>query len=344
LENEDAIKTLRNRYTKGEISRKEYLQMKKDLDNDKKNTKNPKASHLVRNLAIFIVILIIAVFLYQTAQANAFKSVQVNLADGTIANAGLTSATLNLDLSMYNPSSIPATLQSITYSIYWNNNVVGSGTISEPVSIPSHQSVIEPTTLTISYAEALSSLFSSISTKNLSLSIDGDATYGSIFGPITSGFSIPIDFKSNSSNPGSNYQNSSNSQQTTSASTTIQYTNTCIAQSGYGCLDPVLSASTGNLSVGIGQNTGTNWTYADIVFVPQGTPISDGLPVVSFSPPQAAYGALASGVFYNVTLPATSPHIANGTNLSGTIWAKYYLKGSNVAQYVQMAIGEFTSN
>jgi hypothetical protein len=62
VENEDAIKTLRHRYTKGEISRKEYLQMKKDLDNDKKNTKNPKASHLVRNLAIFIVILIIAVF------------------------------------------------------------------------------------------------------------------------------------------------------------------------------------------------------------------------------------------------------------------------------------------
>jgi hypothetical protein len=245
---------------------------------------------------------------------------------------------------MYNPSSIPATLQSITYSIYWNNNVVGSGTISEPISIPSHQSVIEPATLTISYAGALSSLFSSISTQNLSLSINGDATYGSIFGPITSGFSIPINFKSNSSNSESNYLNSSSSLQTTSATTTIQYTNECIAQSGYGCLNPALSASTGNLSVGIGQNTGINWTYADIVFVPQGTPISDGLPAVSFSAPQAVYGALTSGVFYNVTLPATSPHIATGTSLNGTIWAKYYTQGSSTAQYTEMAAGEFTAS
>jgi LEA14-like dessication related protein len=365
LDNEDAVKTLKHRYTKGEISRKEYLQMKEDLKDEEKGTKKSKSSHLGRNIGIVVILFIIAliaIFGYQSAQAEAFRNVQINIASAEIPNLGLTSATLNLQLSMFNPSSIPATLSSITYSIYWNNNIIGTGSISGPISIPSHQSVIEPTTITLSYINSLESAFSQLEGKPFSLSINGDATYGSIFGPITTTFSVPINFNTQSSNnqtttqttsiytttqPTSDYTtNPTTSVYSTIPTTTISQIGTiCIASAGYACYFPILVASTGNLTVGMGQATGTNWTGIDIVFVPQGTPYnSSGLPAVSFYSPHAYYlFTLNSGYYANVTLPVTS-RINSGTVINGTIWAKYHASGSSVVQYTIMANGTFRAS
>ena len=102
-------------------------------------------------MAIIIVILIILALGYQIAQAEAFRNVQVTVQDVSIGNVGLTSADLNLDLGLYNPAPIPATVSSITYTIYTDNNYLGSGAIYGPISIAPHTTITEQTTFTLSH-------------------------------------------------------------------------------------------------------------------------------------------------------------------------------------------------
>jgi hypothetical protein len=126
--------------------------------------------------------------------------------------------------------------------------------------------------------------------------------------------------------------------------------NACIASPGFLCSGAIYSHSTANIIVAIGQSTGTSWTSANFVFVPQGTPLANGLPVISFNSSPAntelATSGLASGGSATIYLPVNSivPPVTVGTAIVGTIWAKYsYIVSSGGIstiegpQYVQIA-------
>jgi hypothetical protein len=130
----------------------------------------------------------------------------------------------------------------------------------------------------------------------------------------------------------------------------------CVAYSGFLCSSPILSHTTGNLIVTIGQNTGTNWASANIVFVPQGSTTSGGVPQVSSDPQISSFnsmntfnggsvggaanvlGSFNSGQSQSVTLvTGQNSGINTGTLVSGAIWAAYTVSGSSSVYYVQMA-------
>ncbi|MGD0728599.1 MAG: hypothetical protein ABR981_00805 [Candidatus Micrarchaeaceae archaeon] len=112
--------------------------------------------------------------------------------------------------------------------------------------------------------------------------------------------------------------------------------NPCITQSGFLCQNPTFNPNTGNISVVMGQNIGTNWTNVYMVFVPVNfTNTTNGVPNVSFTPPNAVYlprlnsGTVTPNLTFHITAPNTCSYEA------GTIWASYTVDGVN--QYYQMA-------
>ena len=132
--------------------------------------------------------------------------------------------------------------------------------------------------------------------------------------------------------------------------------NACVASSGFLCQNPVYSHSNGEIFATLGQNVGTNWASANFIFVPQGTAISSGLPLLISS--QAAVtvngndiygggGSIGTGVMSGQTvqvwLPvntistSTSTGSVNiGVPATGAIWAQY-TTSSKIVQYVQIA-------
>ena len=138
----------------------------------------------------------------------------------------------------------------------------------------------------------------------------------------------------------------------------------CVAESGFYCQNAVYhhgtvgtTAGAGNVMVQIGQNTGTSWTSAMIVFIPQGTPTgTSGVPGTantfdSFGTAPGAWAnntlvtsGLGSGQQINILLPVngTGPTVSLGSSTaSGTIWAEYCTQGtiggSCTAQYAEIA-------
>ena len=119
----------------------------------------------------------------------------------------------------------------------------------------------------------------------------------------------------------------------------------CTASPTYSCQSPIYYHQTGNITIELGQNTGTNWTSVSFVFVNQGTRVnlSTGIPVISFTsyPANTSYSSigLSSGNRAHVSLPVlgVTPPVLVGSSLSGTIWARYIILGNTSPQYVQIA-------
>ena len=111
----------------------------------------------------------------------------------------------------------------------------------------------------------------------------------------------------------------------------------CIALSGYICSNPIYSHSTGNLIVTVGQATGTSWATANIVYVPQGTTTSSGVPSVTWSNPPGNYlsSGLVSGQTASVTL-YVSGAVNTGTTADGSIWAQYTESGTTSIYYSEI--------
>lgn len=111
----------------------------------------------------------------------------------------------------------------------------------------------------------------------------------------------------------------------------ICYPNSAI----FGCLDPYLNTSSGVFTVAIKQISGYNWTSVTVRFVTANTIYSQsGVPILSWSPPQAVNvtGGLLNNTIKYINIPITSGPITVGTNITGSIWAKYQL-GVGKAQF-----------
>ncbi len=124
----------------------------------------------------------------------------------------------------------------------------------------------------------------------------------------------------------------------------------CIAFAGFSCQSPTYDHTSGNLIVTIGQNTGTNWVTANIVFVPQGTATSSGIPSVTWvganANPQSDAGSanaeyagteIYSGQTLTMYLPASAASTSVGTTISGSIWVQYTTSSGGTLYYTQIA-------
>jgi hypothetical protein len=114
---------------------------------------------------------------------------------------------------------------------------------------------------------------------------------------------------------------------------------TCIGSSYYSCENPVFNYTTGTLTVAIRQSSGYNWTGVTVRFVPEGTTYSHGVPELSWSPPQAVNvtGGMLNNTIRYVNMPITSGSVAVGTNITGSIWAKYQLNVGGGVSYANMS-------
>jgi hypothetical protein len=114
---------------------------------------------------------------------------------------------------------------------------------------------------------------------------------------------------------------------------------TCSSTYPYTCQDGSYNYSTGILSVALSQNTGYNWTSVTVRFVPSNTIYTNGTPEVSWSPPQAVNvtGGLLSNATKYVSIPITSGPLAVGTNITGSIWAKYQLQVGEAVSYANIS-------
>ncbi len=109
------------------------------------------------------IAIIIGVFLFQQyEQREAIKNLQISLGGFDVKSIGFTSLTLGLDLNLYNPGSITATLDRIVYDVYANGNHLTNGEIPQRYDILPGQTVTVPTDITVSYVGGLETLWSAI--------------------------------------------------------------------------------------------------------------------------------------------------------------------------------------
>jgi hypothetical protein len=113
----------------------------------------------------------------------------------------------------------------------------------------------------------------------------------------------------------------------------------CTLSSTYKCQNPSFNTSTGILTVAISQDTGYNWTSVTVRFVSAGTVYSNGVPELSWSPPQAVNvtGGLLSNATKYINIPITSGPVSVGSNITGSIWARYQLQVGQEVSYANMS-------
>jgi hypothetical protein len=111
------------------------------------------------------------------------------------------------------------------------------------------------------------------------------------------------------------------------------------ANTTFACLYPYFNYSTGVFTVAISQKSGYNWTSVTVLFVPAGAQYSHGVPVLSWAPPRAVNvtGGLLNGTIRYINIPIGSGPVAVGTNITGSIWAKYQVTLASTAHYVNMS-------
>ena len=98
----------------------------------------------------------------------------------------------------------------------------------------------------------------------------------------------------------------------------------CLPQSGFECVNPTMSAATGNLIVQVGQ-IGQTFASSNIFFVPTGaTPtgsavygVADGGVANAINPP------LSSGQPVTVWIPVGTRGMTIGSTFSGALWLEY---------------------
>lgn len=112
---------------------------------------------------------------------------------------------------------------------------------------------------------------------------------------------------------------------------------TCSIQQMYQCRFPIYYHATGNLTIALEQNTGSNWSIVSLIFVPQNVSYSNGIPEIYWNSTttETIIGGMPSGTFVNATLPISGP-VNYGTKCTGFIWAKYQLTSGGTVEYTEL--------
>ncbi len=126
----------------------------------------------------------------------------------------------------------------------------------------------------------------------------------------------------------------------TNSTTPIIVEATCAPTSTtFYCEHPYFNYSTGVFTIALSQVSGYNWTLVTVVFVPANTIYSHGVPYVSWTPPGAVNvtGGLLNDTTRYINIPISSGPVAVGTNITGSIWAKYQLTSASMPNYANLS-------
>ncbi len=115
----------------------------------------------------------------------------------------------------------------------------------------------------------------------------------------------------------------------------VGYASLCTGATPNTCSNAVYNHATGNLSVSITQNSGYNWTIVNILFVPSGTAMENGVPVISWNSSTALTSPVNDAAPTTVVLKVSGP-ISIGASRSGSIWAQYKLTSNAQVLYVEI--------
>ncbi len=117
--------------------------------------------------------------------------------------------------------------------------------------------------------------------------------------------------------------------------------NQCTTAAGFTCDIQSFSASTGNVVVTIGQDSGTPWTSANVLFVNSSaeSAAQAGLTPAMLASSNGITNGLPSSTTITVSLPVFAPGTARvGQTITGYLWADYQIGGQTGSQTeVQMA-------
>jgi len=139
---------------------------------------------------VALVIVLIAIgaifFIFQEVQKReALRNCEINLADVSVKSIGLTSATLNIKLRIYNPNTVTATLDRADYSLYGNENYLGDGTITKRVDIPPGGTTTVTSPFELSYSGAARVIWSALTEGTIKWKIIGTAYIDTPLGTLT---------------------------------------------------------------------------------------------------------------------------------------------------------------
>ena len=119
------------------------------------------------------------------------EPLQVSFDGVSVKSIGLTSATLNIRLKIYNPNTmITATLLRADYDLYGNNIHLGNGVIPQRVDIPAGGTRTVATDFDLSYSGAARGLWSALKEGGVSWRITGTAYFDTPIGTINVPFDI----------------------------------------------------------------------------------------------------------------------------------------------------------
>ena len=122
-------------------------------------------------------------------QRKALEDIQISFHDASLEDLGLSGATVNLALRMYNPN-VTATLDRADYELWFNDNYLGSGATHQRVDIPPLTSRVATTDFDLDFGGAGQSIISAITQGQATWRIAGSAYYETIFGTINIPFNI----------------------------------------------------------------------------------------------------------------------------------------------------------
>jgi LEA14-like dessication related protein len=125
-----------------------------------------KVSHKGRNIGIAVIVLILVLvggsFALQTAQRVAIQNVTVVSVTPSNIGVHLSGVTMDVDMVVHNPNSITATLDQVSYSVYANNDFLGSGQTTTTYNIPPQSDYKLTFPLTMGWGSAFSAVGSYI--------------------------------------------------------------------------------------------------------------------------------------------------------------------------------------
>jgi len=144
-------------------------------------------------VAIVLLLALAGISYYEYAKRAALKSCQISLASVSVKSLGLTSATLEIKLRIYNPNSITATLDRAYYSLYANDVYLGDGTIPRKYDIPPGGTITIATPFELSYSGALQTIWSYITKGgNVTWRMKGTAYIDTSLGTLDIPFDISL--------------------------------------------------------------------------------------------------------------------------------------------------------
>lgn len=138
-------------------------------------------------IAIAIVVLA-SPFVYRELLEDSLRKCEISLYDVRLAEAGVTSATLEIKLRIANPGPLSIRLDGIRYSLYVNDVYLGDGAVREAVEIPAGGSAIVSSELDLAYLGAVQALISIIQRGEARWRINGTAYANTPLGAISAGF------------------------------------------------------------------------------------------------------------------------------------------------------------